>query len=120
MYLQVILQSTSSASPINCAVYSIDWTHGSAGCPRVSSHSMVQSMMSASKRLLAKPKCRKEPITPEMLQQLAERLRDKSCIASSRTLALSLIGFAGFLRFSNITRYPRRFYSHGTLGLWFL
>ena len=59
-------------------------------------------MMSASKRALAKPKCRKEPITPEMLQRLAESLKDKSCIASSRTLALCLIGFAGFLRFSEL------------------
>ena len=102
MYLQVILRSTSSASPINHAVYSIDWAHGLAGCPKVSSHCMVQSMMRASKRVLAKPKCRKEPITPEMLQQLAESLKDKSCIASSRTLALCLIGFAGFLRFSEL------------------
>ena len=67
MYLQVILQSISSASPINHAVYTIDWVHGSAGCPKASSHCMVQSIMSASKRGLAKPKCRKEPITPKML-----------------------------------------------------
>ena len=64
MYLQDILQSASSASPINRAVYSIDWAHGLAGCPKVSSHCMVQSMMSASKVVLAKPKCRKKPITP--------------------------------------------------------
>ena len=64
MSLQVILQSASSASPINRAVYSIDWALGLAGCPKVFSHCMVQSVMSASKRLLAKPKCRKEPISP--------------------------------------------------------
>ena len=102
MYLQVILQSASSASHINHAVYSIDLAHELAGCPKISSHCMVQSMMSASKRVLAKPKCRKQPITPEMLQQLAEILKDKACIASSRTLALCLIGFAGFLCFSEL------------------
>ena len=76
--------------------------HGLAGFQKVSSHCLVQSMMGASKRVLAKPKNRKEPFTPEMLQQLAESLKDKSCGASCRTLALCLIGFAGFLRFSEL------------------
>lgn len=52
--------------------------------------------------VLAKPKCRKEPITPEMFQLLTKSLKDKSCIASSRTLALCLIRFAGFLRLSEL------------------
>ena len=91
----------SSASPINQAVYNIDWLHRSAGCPKVSFQCMVQPMMNASKRILAKPKCRKEPITPKILRQLAERLKDKSCTASSRTLALCIIDFAGFLPFSH-------------------
>ena len=82
MYLQVILQSASSAPPINNAVYSIDWVHGLAGFQKVSSHCLVQSMMGASKHVLAKPKNRKEPITPEMLQRLAQSLKDKSCVAS--------------------------------------
>ena len=102
MYLQVILQSASSPSPINNAVYRIDWVHGLAGFQKVSSHCLVQSMMGASKRVLAKPKNRKEPITPEMLQQLTKSLKDKSCVPSCRTLALCLIGFAGFLRFSEL------------------
>ena len=72
--------------------------------------------MSASKRVLAKPKCRKEPITPEMLQLLAESLKDKSCIASSRTLALCPIGFAGFLRFSELCSV-RLYSSHCSLFL---
>lgn len=37
-----------------------------------------------------------------MLQLLTEILKDKSCIASSRTLALCLIRFAGFLRLSEL------------------
>ena len=102
MYLQVILKSASSASPINNAVYSTDWIHGLAGFQKVSFHCLVQSVMGASKRILAKPKNRKEPITPEMLQQLVESVKDKSCVASCRTLALCLIGFAGFLRLSEL------------------
>ena len=89
---------------------------GLAGCLKVSSHCMVQSMMSASKRVLAKPKCRKESITPEMLQLLTESLKDKSCIASSRTLALCPIGFAGFLRFSELCSV-RLYSSHCSLFL---
>ena len=43
MYLQVILQSAFSASPINNAVYSIDWVHGLAVFQKVSSHYLVYS-----------------------------------------------------------------------------
>ena len=104
-YLKVILQSASSASPINPAVYNIDWLHRSAGCPKVSFQCMVHPLMNASKRILAKPKCRKEPITPKILRQLAERLKDKSCTASSRTLALCIIALQDF--FLSVTlQYP--------------
>ena len=96
MYLQIILQSASSASPINSAVYSIDWVHGLAGFQKVSSHCLVQSMMGASKRVLAKPKNRKEPITPEMLQQLEESLKDKSCVASCKNSRIMFDRFCWF------------------------
>lgn len=102
MYLQVFCQQGSSVAPINNAIYSIDWVHGLAGYPKVSTHHMIQSMSNACKRILAKPKCRKDPITPEMLQALAEKLQDKCSISDLRTLALCLIGFAGFLRFSEL------------------
>ena len=50
--------------------------------------------MSASKRVLAKPKCRKEPITPEMLQ-----LRVLKISLELLVLELSLCVLLGLLDF---------------------
>lgn len=102
VYLQLLSQEASSPSPILTAVYSIDWVHELSGYAKVSVHSMVQSMMGPCQRVLAKPKCRKETITAEMLHSLADRLKDKSSVSDLRTLALCLIGFAGFFRFSEL------------------
>lgn len=100
VYLELLSQDASSPSPILTATYSIDWVHALSDYAKISVHCMVKSMMSSCQRVLAKPKCRKEPITAAILQLLAVRLKDKSSVTDLRTLALCLIGFAGFFRFN--------------------
>ena len=104
VYLQCLILEANSPSPVLNAVYSIDWAQQLAGLPKVSHHPMVSSMVSASQRILGKPKSKKEPITPEMLKALVKsRITDKSASLSDlRTLALCLIGYAGFFRFSEL------------------
>jgi len=100
--LQLVCQEASSPSPVLTAVYSIDWVHKLSGYEKVSVHPFVESMMSACQRILARPKCRKEPITAEMLHALALKFKDKSSVSDVRTLAMCLIGFAGFFRFNEL------------------
>ena len=102
MYLQNLCNEASSPSPILNAVYSIDWVHGLSGYEKLSGHCLIQATMNACKRILSKPKSRKEPITPEMLLKLAEKFKDKYTVANCRMLAICLVGFAGFLRFSEL------------------
>jgi hypothetical protein len=45
---------------------------------------------------------RKEPITAEMLQYLAAKLKGKCDVGSLMILVLCLLGFAGFFRFSEL------------------
>ena len=68
----------------------------------MSEHPLVSSMLSASKRILGKPKTRKEPITPEMFQYLVTKFKDDSSLYGLRTVALCLTGFTGFFRFSEL------------------
>ena len=84
------------------SVHAITWVHGLSGYDKVSSHCMVESMLSALQRVLAKPKNKKEPITIEMLQSLAAKYKDKSSISDLRLMAMCLVGFACFLRFSEL------------------
>ena len=102
VYLQCIMQQAQSPVPVSTTVYSIDWAHSLAGLSKMPEHPLVSSMFSASKRILGKPKTRKEPITPEMLQDLVTKFKDDSSLYGLRTVALCLIGFTGFFRFSGL------------------
>ena len=55
---------------------------------------MVALMVSASQRILGRPKVKKDPITPEMLKALVEsKITDKSpSLSDLRSVALCLIG----------------------------
>ena len=58
-YLQCLLQDANSPSPVLNAVYSIDWAQQMAGLSKISDHPLVAFMVSASQRLLGRPKVKK-------------------------------------------------------------
>ena len=103
-YLQCLISEANSPSPVLNAVYSIDWALCLAGLPKVSDHAIVSSMVSASQRILGKPKAKKEPITSEMLKALVTcKISDKSPpLSDLRIVDLCLLGYAGFFRFSEL------------------
>ncbi|XP_078352499.1 integrase/recombinase xerD homolog isoform X1 [Oculina patagonica] len=104
VYLQCLILDANSPSPVLNAVYSIDWAQQLAGLPKVSVHPMVASLVSASQRILGKPKSKKEPVTPEMLKTLVNSKISDKCpsLSDLKTVALCLIGYAGFFRFSEL------------------
>ena len=105
VYLKCLLNEAYSPFPVLSAVYSIDWALQLAGLSKISNHPLVSSMVdSASQRILGRPKVKKDPITPEMLKALVEsKITDKSfSLSDLRFVALCLIAFAGFFRFSEL------------------
>ena len=89
IYLQCLLQDANSRSPVLKAVYSIDWAHQMAGLSKISNHTLVPLMVSASQRLLRRPKVKKDPVTSEMLKALVEsKITDQSpSISALRSVA---------------------------------
>ena len=57
----------------------------------------------AAKRLLSKPVRKKEPISPRDLKRLVKHLCNGSLI-DLRTLAVSILSYAGFLRYDEVSR----------------
>ena len=66
---------------------------------KISDRPLVSLMVSASQRLLGRPKVKKDPVTPEMLKALVEsKITDKSpFISDRRSVALSLTRFFFFV-----------------------
>ena len=92
LYLKCLIIEANSPPPVVNAVYSIEWAQQLAGLPKRSEYPMVYSLIAASQRILGKPKSKKEPISPEMLQALVMSRIPARC----PSLSLCLVGYAGF------------------------
>ena len=65
--LQCLVNVALSPSPVFNAVFSIDSAQQMAVLTKISNHSLVSSMVSASRRILGRAKVEKDPVIPEML-----------------------------------------------------
>lgn len=65
LYLQYLLETTSSCSLVDAAFYGIKWVHETTGLVSPTDSSLVVAVWDASKRILGTARSnRKEPITP--------------------------------------------------------
>ena len=68
-----------------------------------------EELTGTSKRSLEKAKSKKEPITPDHLAALVNKFGNaKASLKNLRLLALCLIGYAGFLRFNELSNIKRK------------
>ncbi|KAK3099168.1 hypothetical protein FSP39_000438, partial [Pinctada imbricata] len=102
LYIISIMQSSGSVSKINQAIYAITWAHQIAGEDNPCETFMVKSVVEGAKRQLSKPVDKKDPVTPEMLLHLVKRFGLSSNLYDKRIVTMCLVGYAGFLRFSEI------------------
>lgn len=102
IFLTSVLEENKSYHSARTIMYAIDWAHKVAGIEPPSHHPLVRNVVNAGHRILGKPTFKKEPITPELLRLLVSNQARKS-LYNSRTLALCLLAFAGFLRFDELS-----------------
>lgn len=102
LYLEDIGSRSDSSAAVEEAVNSISWVQQIAGCEAISESQMVKVVVAGLKRILAKPKVKKEPITPQMLRQMMESTSSPRTLTESRLMAICLLAFAGFLRVSEV------------------
>ena len=96
LYLQHLSETTESRSAVEVAVSAISWAHQLAGLQPISGSPFVGAVLAGLQRKLAKPKSKKEPITPDMLSAMV-----KSCdgsLSDLRLMAMALLAFSAFLR----------------------
>ena len=65
---------------------------------------LIQAIGKGFQRALAKPKIRKEPITPEMLRRLVASMASPLTLSETRLAAICLLAFAAFLHFDEISK----------------
>ena len=103
LYLMFLIKKSSTSSPIEEAVNAISWAHQIACVDDPTQSDLVKQIVAGAKRILAHKATKKEPLTPEILSQLVDRFaQEKADLDDIRVMTWCLIGFAGFLRYSEL------------------
>ncbi|VDH90196.1 Hypothetical predicted protein [Mytilus galloprovincialis] len=76
IYLACLVQQNRTPSPINQAFYSIRWAHKIISVISPTDSDLVKNILEGAKRRLSVPIKKKEPITPDMLSQMFDRIKD--------------------------------------------
>ena len=109
LFIVSCLQQNTSIGRITDTIFGINWVHLSLGMVSPYSRSIVKNLLETSKRLLEKAKTKKEPLTPGHLGALVNKFGNaKASLKDLRLLALCLIGYAGFLRFNELSNIKRK------------
>jgi integrase len=108
LYLIFIAQNYNSASKIHEATHAIAWTHNLAGFPNPCDSTLVKFTKEGCLRDTSLPVTKKDPITPEILSSIVSLFgHNQASLLNLRTCAIFLLGYAGFLRFSEIVNILR-------------
>ena len=90
------------------AHYGIMWVHEISGYEDPCHSRSVLAIIETAKRLLSVPIKKKEPVTPEILLSLFGRFGGvNASLSDLRLLTLCTLGYAGFLRFSELIALRR-------------
>lgn len=104
LYLQHLSQATQSKSAVEEAVNAAGWVNRLSGELPISASPFIQMTLAGLQRQLAKPKVRKEPVTPQMLVLLVDSLGAQPSLTEVRLAAMALLSFAAFLRYDELSK----------------
>lgn len=110
LYLVSLIQSNKSSSTVDETFYGVKWAHELAGFSNSNpcGSFVVKSVREAAHRILGHSVSKKEPITSDILNQMVSRyLGHNSNTMNLRNVAMCLIAYAGFLRFSELSNIKR-------------
>ncbi|CAG2247680.1 unnamed protein product [Mytilus edulis] len=102
LYIGGLIQQGISVSVLEANYYSIKWHHDKNFKDNPCSDEFLSLIVEGGKRILSKPINKKEPVTPEILQMIISKYGIENDLSSLRICVLCLLGFSGFLRYSEL------------------
>ena len=103
LYFSHLSTCQVSASVIETNYCALKWVHEVAGVPNPMSNLFVKNIVEGAKRQNAKPVVKKDPITKEALLACCNKYEHCNDLPVRRNIAMALLLFAGFFRFSEIS-----------------
>ena len=103
LYIGGLIQQGTSVTILESSFYAIKWYHDFNFENNPCSNKILSLILEGGKRLLSKPVCKKDPITPDILRLIIQRFGDKRDLSKLRVCSLFLLGFSGFLRYNELS-----------------
>ena len=85
-------------------MHALSWLHGLAGLQPLGGSPLVKATLEGLRRILAKPKVQKEPVTADMLKAMVEAAGPAPSLTEVRLLAVCLVAYAGFMRCEELVK----------------
>ena len=105
LYLQHLLETSEAKTAVDDAVNALAWVHELGGLPSPTSHPTVRAMQESAHRIKGRPKLKKEPASPQLLQKMVRPLAQESAsLLDIQTVTICLLAFSRFFRFNEIAQ----------------
>lgn len=103
LYVTHLLDSGASSNVINASIYAIKWAHELNDFSDPTNNNFVNNLQESAKRIAHRKVNRKDPVSSGMLIELCRKYKDCNDLLVLRDLTMILFGFAGFLRYDEIS-----------------
>ncbi|XP_071123255.1 uncharacterized protein [Mytilus edulis] len=106
-YIGSLIQQGVGVSVLESNFYSIKWYHDINFKYNPCSDKLLSNILEGGRRILSKPINKKEPITTDILKLIVSRYGSEHDLSNLRVCLLCLLGFSGFLRYSELAKIKR-------------
>ena len=103
IFFSHLLDQNVSYNVISSAFYAIKWVHNINSLVDPTENGFVKGLLDSAKRMRSQPVKRKDVVNTEMLISLCDQYINNTNLSDIRDLAMILIGYAGLLRFDEIS-----------------
>jgi hypothetical protein len=91
IYIGGLIQLGISVAILDSSFYAIKWYHDFYFENDPCSNKLLSLILEGGKRLLSKPVCEKDPITPDILQRIIAVVGDRNDVSKLRICVLFLL-----------------------------
>ena len=103
VFITELLDSQCSVHTISSVIYSIKWAHDINGLEDPTNNAFVKNLLESAKRLRGRKTIKKDILSTEMIIELCDKFVESTDLATVRDLSMITLGYAGFLRFDEIS-----------------
>ena len=104
LYLCDLMKKCSSPGPILSSLYGVSWAHRKALVADPGNHPLVRQVCESAKRLLGHSVTKKKHLTTCNVRAIVDRFAQPGAdLSDLQTTLLIVVGFAGFLRWNDLS-----------------